>query len=121
MLLAVLQKRLGAKLGQCDIFINIAGGLFVDEPAADLAIAMAVLSNQLELAVDPTACLIGEIGLGGEVRAVPQAEVRVAEAIKLGFQHIVVPRANMRSMPKVEEKITLRPVGHIEEVRASVL
>ncbi|SRR5579883_899192 len=121
MLVAVLQKRLGAKLAQSDIFINIAGGLFIDEPAADLAIAMAILSNQLELAIDPTACLIGEIGLGGEVRAVPQAEVRVAEAIKLGFQHIVLPRANMKSMPKVAERITLRPVAHIDEVRATVL
>jgi len=121
MLLAVLEKQLGARLGHSDVFINIAGGLFIDEPAADLAIALAVLSNQLDLAIDPAACLIGEIGLGGEVRAVPQAELRVAEAIKLGFQHIVLPRANMKSMPKVAEKITLRPVAHIEEVRASVL
>ncbi|HZK75283.1 MAG TPA: DNA repair protein RadA [Candidatus Kapabacteria bacterium] len=121
MLLAVIEKQLGARLGHSDVFINIAGGLFIDEPAADLAIALAVLSNQLDLAIDPAACLIGEIGLGGEVRAVPQAELRVAEAIKLGFQHIVLPRANMKSMPKVAEKITLRPVAHIEEVRASVL
>ncbi len=121
MLLAVLEKQLGARLGHSDVFINIAGGLFIDEPAADLAIAMAVLSNQQELAIDPTACLIGEIGLGGEVRAVPQAELRVAEAMKLGFQHIVLPRANMKSMPKVAEKITLRPVAHIEDVRAVVL
>ena len=84
MLLAVLEKQLGARLGHSDVFINIAGGLFIDEPAADLAIALAVLSNQLDLAIDPAACLIGEIGLGGEVRAVPQAELRVAEAIKLG-------------------------------------
>ena len=107
MLLAVLEKQLGARLGHSDVFINIAGGLFIDEPAADLAIAMAVLSNQLDLAIDPLACLIGEIGLGGEVRAVPQAELRVAEAIKLGFQHIILPRANMKSMPKVGEKISL--------------
>ncbi len=121
MLLAVLEKQLGTRMGHSDVFINIAGGLFIDEPAADLAIAMAVLSNQLDLAIDPTACLIGEIGLGGEVRAVPQAELRVAEAIKLGFQHIIVPRANMKSMPKVAEKVILRPVAHIEEVRALVL
>jgi DNA repair protein RadA/Sms len=121
MLLAVLEKQLGARLGHSDVFINIAGGLFIDEPAADLAIAMAVLSNQLDLAIDPTACLIGEIGLGGEVRAVPQAELRVAEAIKLGFQHIILPRANMKSMPKVSEKITLRPVAHLGEVKTLVL
>jgi len=121
MLLAVLQKRLGAMLGMSDIFINVAGGMFIDEPAADLAIAMAVLSNQLDIPVDPAACLIGEIGLGGEVRAVAQAEIRVAEAVKLGFRHIVVPRANMKSIPKVGDKISLRPVSHIEEVRSLVL
>ncbi len=121
MLLAVLEKQLGARLGHSDVFINIAGGLFIDEPAADLAIAMAVLSNQLDLAIDPLACLIGEIGLGGEVRAVPQAELRVAEAIKLGFQHIILPRANMKSMPKVSEKISLRPVAHLGEVKTLVL
>jgi len=121
MLVAVLEKRLGTRLGHSDIFINIAGGLFIDEPAADLAIAMSILSNHLELPIDPAACLIGEIGLGGEVRAVPQAELRVAEAIKLGFQHIVLPQANMKSMPNVAEKITLRPVAHLEEVRSLVL
>ncbi len=121
MLLAVLEKQLGARLGHSDVFINIAGGLFIDEPAADLAIAMAVLSNQLDLAIDPLACLIGEIGLGGEVRAVPQAELRVAEAIKLGFQHIILPRANMKSMPKVGDKISLRPVAHLSEVKTLVL
>ena len=121
MLLAVLEKQLGARLGHSDVFINIAGGLFIDEPAADLAIAMAVLSNQLDIAIDPLACLIGEIGLGGEVRAVPQAELRVAEAIKLGFQHIILPRANMKSMPKVGDKISLRPVAHLSEVKTLVL
>ncbi len=121
MLLAVLEKQLGARLGHSDVFINIAGGLFIDEPAADLAIAMAVLSNQLDVAIDPLACLIGEIGLGGEVRAVPQAELRVAEAIKLGFQHIILPRANMKSMPKVSDKISLRPVAHLSEVKTLVL
>jgi DNA repair protein RadA/Sms len=121
MLLAVLEKQLGARLGHSDVFINIAGGLFIDEPAADLAIAMAVLSNQLDLAIDPLACLIGEIGLGGEVRAVPQSELRVAEAIKLGFQHIILPRANMKSMPKVSDKISLRPVAHLSEVKTLVL
>ncbi len=121
MLLAVLEKQLGTRLGQSDVFINIAGGLFIDEPAADLAIAMAVLSNQLDIAIDPLACLIGEIGLGGEVRAVPQAELRVAEAIKLGFQHIILPRANMKSMPKVNDKISLRPVAHLGEVKTLVL
>ena len=121
MLLAVLEKRLGTKLSRSDVFINVAGGLFIDEPAADLAIAMAVLSNHRDLPLDSSACLIGEVGLGGEVRAVPQPEVRVAEAIKLGFEHIILPKANMKSIPKVAEKITLRPVENVAEVRALVL
>jgi DNA repair protein RadA/Sms len=121
MLLAVLEKRLGVKLSHSDIFVNVAGGLFIDEPAADLAIAMAVLSNHKDLPLDSTSCLIGEVGLGGEVRAVPQAELRVAEAIKLGFEHIILPKANMKSIPKVAEKITLRPVENVAEVRSLVL
>jgi DNA repair protein RadA/Sms len=121
MLLAVLEKRLGTKLSHSDIFVNVAGGLFIDEPAADLAIAMAVLSNHKDLPLDSTSCLIGEVGLGGEVRAVPQAELRVAEAIKLGFEHIILPKANMKSIPKVAEKITLRPVENVAEVRSLVL
>ncbi len=101
MLLAVLERRLGAKLANQDVFINIAGGLTVDEPAADLAIAMAVLSSIKDTPLDSKSCLIGEIGLGGEVRAVPQAELRVAEASKLGFETIVVPKANLKSIPKM--------------------
>jgi DNA repair protein RadA/Sms len=82
---------------------------------------MAVLSNYSDVPVDSSACLIGEVGLGGEVRAVPQAELRIAEAIKLGFDHIIFPKANLKSAPKVGEKITLRPVEHVQEVRALVL
>ncbi len=121
LLLAVLEKRLGAKLSHSDVFINIAGGLFIDEPAADLAIAMAVLSNHADIPVDSTACLIGEVGLGGEVRAVPLAELRIAEAIKLGFEHIVFPKANLKSVPKVVDKIRLSPVDHLKDVKNLVL
>ncbi len=102
MLLAVLERRLGARLGDKDIFINIAGGLTVDEPAADLAISMAVLSGMKDTPIDSKACLIGEVGLGGEIRAVPQCEVRVAEASKLGFETIIIPRANLKSLPKMK-------------------
>ncbi|MDP4199938.1 MAG: DNA repair protein RadA [Bacteroidota bacterium] len=121
MLLAVLEKRLGTKLSHSDVFVNIAGGLFLDEPAADLAIAMAVLSSHKDIPLDSTACLIGEVGLGGEVRAVPQADVRVAEAIKLGFQHVILPKANMKNLPQVAEKVTVRGVDTLDEVRAVVL
>lgn len=98
MLLAVAEKRLGVRLGQHDVFINIAGGLTLDEPAADLAIVMAVLSSLRDVPLDSKACLIGEVGLGGEVRAVPQIEVRVQEAERLGFEKIIIPRANLKSV-----------------------
>jgi DNA repair protein RadA/Sms len=102
MLLAVLERRLGARLGDKDIFINIAGGLSVDEPAADLAITMAVLSSIKDMPLDSKSCLIGEVGLGGEIRAVPQAELRVAEAAKLGFETIIIPRSNLKSIPNLK-------------------
>lgn len=121
MLLAVLEKRLSVKLSHSDVFVNVAGGLMLDEPAADLAIAMAVLSSHRDIPLDSTACLIGEVGLGGEVRAVPQADVRVAEAIKLGFQHIVLPKSNLKNLPPVSEKITIRGVENLNDVRAVVL
>lgn len=105
MLLAVLEKRIGARLSQQDVFINIAGGLTVDEPAVDLAIAMAVLSSMKDVPLDSKTCLIGEIGLGGEVRAVPQPELRVAEALKLGFEQVILPRANLKSVGSVKGKV----------------
>lgn len=117
MLLAVLEKRLGARLAASDVFINIAGGLFVDEPAADLAIALAILSNQRDVPLDSRACLIGEIGLSGEVRAVPQLDVRVAEASKLGFETIVVPKASSKTLGDLPKKV--RIVG-VEKVHQAI-
>ncbi|MEI8134935.1 MAG: DNA repair protein RadA [bacterium] len=102
MLLAVVERRLNVRLGDKDIFINIAGGLTVDEPAADLAITMAVLSSLNDIPLDSKTCFIGEIGLGGEVRAVPQAELRIAEAAKLGFETVVIPKSNLKSAPKLK-------------------
>ncbi len=101
MLLAVLEKRLGIRISQSDVFINIAGGLYIDEPAVDLAIAMAVVSSHRDVPANPGTCLIGEIGLGGEVRAVPQPEMRVQEALKLGFEHIIVPKANLKALDRM--------------------
>jgi DNA repair protein RadA/Sms len=80
-----------------------------------------VLSSHRDIPLDSNACLIGEVGLGGEVRAVPQCDVRVAEAIKLGFQHIVLPKSNLKNLPQTSEKITIRGVENLNEVRAVVL
>ncbi|MDP4220198.1 MAG: DNA repair protein RadA, partial [Bacteroidota bacterium] len=120
MLLAVLERRLGARLANQDVFINIAGGLTVDEPAADLAITMAVLSSMKDTPLDSKSCLIGEVGLGGEVRAIAQAEVRVAEAAKLGFETIIVPKANLKSIPKLKQA-KIVGVGTLSEVAKIVL
>jgi DNA repair protein RadA/Sms len=91
MLLAVLEKRVGFKLLQKDVFLNIAGGLRVQDPAIDLAVLAAVLSSNMDIALDPGTCLCGEVGLAGEIRPVNRIEQRIAEAQKLGFKRIMIP------------------------------
>ena len=91
MLLAVLEKRVGFKLLQKDVFLNIAGGLRVDDPAIDLAVLAAVLSSNMDIALDAGTCLCGEVGLAGEIRPVNRIEQRIAEAQKLGFRRIMIP------------------------------
>ena len=94
MLLAVLEKRVGFKLLQKDVFLNIAGGLRVQDPAIDLAVLAAVLSSNMDIALDTATCLCGEVGLAGEIRPVNRIEQRIAEAQKLGFSRILVPADN---------------------------
>ena len=91
MLLAVLEKRIGFKLLQKDVFLNIAGGLRVQDPAIDLAVLAAVLSSNMDIALDAGTCLCGEVGLAGEIRPVNRIEQRISEAQKLGFQRILIP------------------------------
>ena len=91
MLLAVLEKRVGFKLLQKDVFVNIAGGLRVQDTAIDLAVMAAVLSSNMDIALDATTCLCGEVGLAGEIRSVNRIEQRIAEAQKLGFKRIIIP------------------------------
>ncbi len=100
LLIAVLEKRLGLMLGQYDVFANIAGGVRIDEPAADLGISASILSSMREKPIDPQCVAIGEIGLGGEVRTVSQVEKRVQESAKLGFQRIVVPKNNAKALER---------------------
>lgn len=92
LLLAVLEKRYGMQMGQYDVFVNIAGGVRIDEPAIDLAVCSAIVSSARDRAIDHGTAVVGEVGLGGEVRSVGQVEKRVAEAEKLGFKRIVIPR-----------------------------
>lgn len=95
LLLAVLEKRFGLRVGQYDVFVNIAGGVRIDEPAVDLAVCAAIVSSARDQAVDHGTAVVGEVGLGGEVRPVGQLEKRVTEAEKLGFRRIVVPRGGI--------------------------
>ena len=91
MLLAVLEKRVGFKLLQKDVFVNIAGGLRVNDPAIDLAVLAAVLSSNMDIALDEKICITGEVGLAGEIRPVNRIDQRIREAEKLGFERIMVP------------------------------
>lgn len=115
MLLAVLEKRVGFKLGQKDVFLNIAGGLKVSDPAIDLAVISAILSSSLDIAIDRTVCMAGEVGLSGEIRPVSRIEQRIAEAGKLGFERIIIPSANMHGLNTKKAGIKIVPVSKVEE------
>ena len=94
LIMAVLEKRMGLKMGECDAYINVAGGMKVNEPAIDLGIAMAVASSFLNKVIPKDMAVFGEVGLSGEVRSVSLSDIRTAEAIKLGFTRIVLPASN---------------------------
>lgn len=98
LLMAVLEKRMGYKLGECDAYLNIAGGIKVNEPALDLAIIMSLISSYKDKPVDDDTIIFGEVGLSGEVRAVNMAEQRVAEAVKLGFATCILPQVSLDAM-----------------------
>jgi DNA repair protein RadA/Sms len=115
MLLAVLEKRVGFKLAQKDVYLNIAGGIRVTDPAIDLSVIAAVLSSNVDTGIERTVCMAGEVGLSGEIRPVSRILQRIAEAEKLGFKTIVVPNANMNGLDAKKFKIEIRPVRKVEE------
>ncbi|MCR5271316.1 MAG: DNA repair protein RadA [Prevotella sp.] len=115
MLLAVLEKRVGFKLMQKDVFINIAGGLRVTDLAMDLSVIAAVLSSNVDTPIESGWCMAGEVGLSGEVRPVNRIEQRIAEAEKLGFSHMIIPKYNMQGINPKKYKIELHPVRKVEE------
>ena len=115
MLLAVLEKRVGFKLMQKDVFLNIAGGIKVTDLATDLSVIAAVLSSNVDTAIEDGWCMAGEVGLSGEVRPINRIEQRVAEAEKLGFTHIIIPKYNMQGFPHQKYNIQLHPVRKVEE------
>ena len=115
MLLAVLEKRVGFKLMQKDVFLNIAGGLRVTDMAMDLSVIAAVLSSNVDTPIEEGWCMAGEVGLSGEVRPVARIEQRISEAAKLGFHHIIIPKYNLTGLNRKKFQIELMPVRKVEE------
>jgi hypothetical protein len=115
MLLAVLEKRVGFKLMQKDVFLNIAGGLRVTDLAMDLSVIAAVLSSNVDTPIESGWCMAGEVGLSGEVRPVSRIEQRIAEAEKLGFTHLILPKYNLQGINPQRYQIALHPVRKVEE------
>jgi DNA repair protein RadA/Sms len=112
MLLAVLERRAGLRMGQYDVFVNVAGGVRIDEPAADLGMALSIVSSVRDVPADSGAVVIGEVGLGGEIRRVSHVEQRVAEARKLGFTRVILPARNLNG---------LRPASGIDVVEVETI
>lgn len=120
MLLAVLEKRCGFKLGAKDVFLNIAGGLRVNDPAIDLAVACSILSSNVDIPISPRICFAAELGLSGEVRPVARVEQRIAEANRLGFEKIFISKYNLRELDVKRFHIEIVAVSVIEEAFRSL-
>lgn len=116
LLIAVLEKRMGLKFYENDVYLNVAGGIHLDEPSADLSIAMALISGITDKVISDEIIAFGELGLAGEVRAVSHIEYRVKEAVRLGFTRIILPKKNITPSLKVPESVTLVGVTNIYQV-----
>lgn len=117
MLLAVVEKRLGYRLGNKDVFLNIAGGLRIDDPAIDLAVVAAVISSLEDEPLAQKSCFSGEVGLSGEIRAVNRLEQRIAEAAKLGFKTMYVSKYNLKEVPKNKSGLVVLTAGKVIELQ----
>lgn len=116
MLLAVLEKRCGFQYGQQDVFLNIAGGIRVDDPAIDLAIVSALISSLEDVAIPNDICFAGEVGLSGEIRSVNRIEQRIQEADRLGFKQIYISKYNTKGLDTKRYKIEIITLGKLEEL-----
>jgi DNA repair protein RadA/Sms len=119
LLVAVLDKIGGLHLGNHDIFLNVAGGVKLSEPAADLGVVAAIASSFLDRPIDPKTVVFGEVGLTGEIRGINQMEVRIREAARMGFTRCVLPRTQLRGLDKAGA-IELVRVGHLKELLAEI-
>lgn len=115
MLLAVLEKRAGFKLAAKDVFLNIAGGLKVSDPALDLAVIGAILSSNIDTAIPHDVVMTGEVGLSGEIRPVTRIEQRITEAAKMSMRRIIVPKGNLKGFNRSKVEIEIVEVGKVEE------
>ncbi len=120
MLLAVLEKRCGFRLSAKDVFLNIAGGLRVEDPAVDLGIIAAIISSHEDMPISSKTCFAAEVGLSGEIRAVNRIEQRIAEAQKLGFEQIYISKYNQKGLDLTRYSIVIKSVAKIEEVFESL-
>lgn len=116
MIVAVLETRCGLQLSDCDIFLNIAGGIRINEPAADLAVAAALVSALKEVVLPPQTVFFGEVGLAGEVRQIAQSDVRLKEAAKLGFTEAIVPSSKDKKKRKMPDGISVKEVGRVADL-----
>ncbi len=116
MLLAVLEKRSGFRISSKDVFLNIAGGLKVDDPAIDIAVAAAIISSLEDVEIPPNICFAGEIGLSGEIRTVSHVENRISEAEKLGFEKIILSKYSLKNISKKSYKIEIIPVRKVRDL-----
>jgi len=122
LLLAVLEKRMGYQLHRCDVFVSVAGGVRIFEPPIDLGIVLATVSSMQNRLLDPETIVVGEVGLGGEVRSVPRIESRLKEAIQMGFQCCIIPKRNIKGISEeLYRKIHIQGVEFVEEAVNAIL
>ena len=115
MLIAVLEKRMGYKMGMKDVFVNLVGGLKINDPAADLSVITALASSEKDQLIKDSYVLIGEVGLGGEIRSVTRLEERINESFALGFTNIVAPKSSINRLKKNPQNVKLHPISHVLE------
>ncbi len=116
LLLAVLEKRLGYQMHRCDVFVSIAGGMRISEPGVDMGVLLAVASSTRNIKIDPQTVVMGEVGLGGEIRTVPRVESRIKEAINMGFKRCLIPKRNLKGLPKtLHDQIHIDGIDVIEQ------
>lgn len=120
LLLAVLEKRLNLRFSENDVYLNVAGGLRIDEPAADLAVALALLSGMVDRVIPPDMIAFGELGLSGEVRGISHTDYRVKEAVRLGFTRILLPERSLGRVPRLPDGVKLIGVRHLADVLRAI-